>query len=126
MMKMVNLFKCLDVGCTLHNLSITGLLAPLYIPLAGFIYSGEWDGLHGPEEGWLRCTRASLRAGATVSQKCHWRDLFYENSAGVNGVNEHLGAGIAVSSAAKITANLIAPSGALGGLYLIGYLAPEE
>jgi len=48
------------------------------------------------------------------------------NSAGVNGVNEHLGAGIAVSSAAKITANLIAPSGALGGLYLIGYLAPEE
>jgi hypothetical protein len=48
------------------------------------------------------------------------------NSAGVNGVNEHFGAGIAVSSAAKITANLIAPSGALGGLYLIGYLAPEE
>jgi hypothetical protein len=49
-----------------------------------------------------------------------------DNSAGVNGVNENLGAGIVVSSAAKITANLIAPTGALGGLYLIGYLAPEE
>ena len=48
------------------------------------------------------------------------------NSAGVNGVNERLGAGIAVSSAAKITANLTTPSGALGGLFLIGYLAPEE
>lgn len=48
------------------------------------------------------------------------------NSAGVNGVNERLGAGIAVSSAAKITAHLTAPSGALGGLYLIGYLVPEE
>ena len=48
------------------------------------------------------------------------------NSAGVNGVNERLGAGIAVSSAAKITASLTTPSGALGGLFLIGYLAPEE
>ena len=48
------------------------------------------------------------------------------NGAGVNGVNEHLGAGIAISSAAKITAHLTAPSGALGGLFLIGYLAPEE
>ena len=48
------------------------------------------------------------------------------NSAGANGVNERLGAGIAVSSAAKITAHLTAPSGALGGLFLIGYLAPEE
>ena len=48
------------------------------------------------------------------------------NSAGVNGVNERLGAGIAVSSAAKITAILTTPSGALGCLYLIGYLAPEE
>ena len=48
------------------------------------------------------------------------------NSAGVNGVNERLGAGIAVSSAAKITAYLTAPSGALSSLYLIGYLAPEE
>ena len=48
------------------------------------------------------------------------------NSAGVNGVNDRLGAGIAVSSAAKITAHLTVPSGALGGLYLIGYLAPEE
>lgn len=48
------------------------------------------------------------------------------NSAGVNGVNERLGAGIAVSSAAKITAHPTIPSGALGSLYLIGYLAPEE
>ena len=48
------------------------------------------------------------------------------NSAGVNGVNERLGAGIAVSSAAKITAHLTIPSGALGSLFLIGYLAPEE
>ena len=52
--------------------------------------------------------------------------VFTLNSAGVNGVNERLGAGIVVSSAAKITAQLTAPSGALGGLYLIGYLAPEE
>jgi hypothetical protein len=37
-----------------------------------------------------------------------------------------LGAGIVVSSAAKITAQLTTPSGALGSLYLIGYLAPEE
>src|SRR5687768_117297 len=48
------------------------------------------------------------------------------NSAGVNGVNERLGAGIVVSSAAKITAHLTIPSGSLGSLYLIGYLAPEE
>ncbi len=48
------------------------------------------------------------------------------NSAGVNGVNERLTAGIAVSSAAKITAHLTAPSGALGSLYLMGYLAPDE
>ena len=48
------------------------------------------------------------------------------NSAGINALNERLSAGIAVSSAAKITANLTAPSGALGGLFLIGYLAPEE
>lgn len=48
------------------------------------------------------------------------------NSAGVNNVNERFGAGIAVSSAAKITANIVTPSGALGGLFLIGYLAPEE
>ena len=48
------------------------------------------------------------------------------NSGGVNGVNYSFGAGIVVSSAAKITAHLTAPSGALGGLFLIGYLAPEE
>ena len=48
------------------------------------------------------------------------------NSAGVNGSNERLGAGIVVSSAAKITAHLTTPNGALGGLFLIGYLAPDE
>jgi hypothetical protein len=48
------------------------------------------------------------------------------NSAGVNGVNERLGTGIAISSAARITAQLTTPSGALGCLYLVGYLAPEE
>jgi hypothetical protein len=44
------------------------------------------------------------------------------NSAGVNGNNERLSAGIVVSYAARITANLNVPTGALGGLYLIGYL----
>ena len=48
------------------------------------------------------------------------------NSAGINALNERLSSGIAVSSAAKITAHLTTPSGALGDLYLIGYLAPEE
>jgi len=48
------------------------------------------------------------------------------NSGGVNGSNERLGSGIAVSSAAKITAQLTAPSGALSNLFLIGYLAPDE
>jgi hypothetical protein len=41
-------------------------------------------------------------------------------------VNERLGAGIVVSSAAKITAQLNTPTGALNSLYLIGYLAPDE
>jgi hypothetical protein len=74
-------------------------------------------------------TRLSLRienlANPSLIRNVH-NSVLTLNSAGVNGVNEHLGAGIAVSSAAKITANLVAPSGALGGLYLIGYLAPEE
>jgi len=48
------------------------------------------------------------------------------NSAGVSGSNERLGSGIAVSSAAKITASLTTPNGALAGLFLIGYLVPEE
>jgi hypothetical protein len=48
------------------------------------------------------------------------------NSAGVNASNERLGTGIAVSSAAKITAQLTAPSGALSNLFLIGYLVPDE
>ena len=66
MVEMVNLFERLHVGCTLHSFSltyvITGFLAPLYIPLVGFIYSGEWrrDGWDGPEEGCLRSTHGSL------------------------------------------------------------------
>jgi len=48
------------------------------------------------------------------------------NSGGVNGSNDHLGTGLVVSSAAKITANLNTANGALGGLFLIGYLVPEE
>ena len=54
------------------------------------------------------------------------RSVLTLNSAGVNGVNERLSAGIAVSSAAKITAHLTIPTGALSSLYLIGYLVPEE
>jgi hypothetical protein len=48
------------------------------------------------------------------------------NSAGINTSNERLGTGIAVSSAAKITAQLTAPSGALSNLFLIGYLVSDE
>jgi hypothetical protein len=48
------------------------------------------------------------------------------NSAGMNVSNERLTAGIVVSSAAKITANLNTPTGAFRSLFLIGYLAPEE
>jgi hypothetical protein len=48
------------------------------------------------------------------------------NSAGFNVSNEHLTAGILVSSAARITANVTMPTGALRSLFLIGYLAPEE
>lgn len=48
------------------------------------------------------------------------------NSAGVNESNERFGTGIAVSSAAKITAILNTPSGALTSLFLIGYLVPDE
>jgi hypothetical protein len=42
MMEMVNLFKLLYVGCTLHS---SGFLAPLYILLVGFVYSGDWAGM---------------------------------------------------------------------------------
>jgi hypothetical protein len=48
------------------------------------------------------------------------------NSAGVDVSNERLTSGIVVSSAAKITANVNMPTGALRSLFLIGYLAPEE
>ena len=58
------------------------------------------------------------------------RDVFDSvitlNSGGVNGANENLRAGIVVSSAAKITAHLTIPTGALDHLFLIGYLAPDE
>jgi hypothetical protein len=48
------------------------------------------------------------------------------NAGGVAGVNESLGSGFVVSSAAKITVDLTAPTGALEGLLLRGYLAPDE
>ena len=48
------------------------------------------------------------------------------NTAGINNVNESLKSGILVSSAAQIKANLTIPTGALGGLFLIGYLVPEQ
>lgn len=48
------------------------------------------------------------------------------NTAGVNGSNERMTAGILVSSAATIRPTLTTPTGALGGLFLIGYLVPEE
>jgi len=48
------------------------------------------------------------------------------NSAGFNVSNERLTSGILVSSAARITASLNFPTGALRSLFLIGYLAPEE
>lgn len=48
------------------------------------------------------------------------------NSGGVNNSNDRLTAGILVSSAAKIKANLTIPTGALDTLFLIGYLVPEE
>lgn len=58
------------------------------------------------------------------------RDVFDSvitlNSAGVNGSNENLRAGIVVSSAAKITAHLTIPTGALDHLFLIGYLVADE
>jgi hypothetical protein len=48
------------------------------------------------------------------------------NTAGVNNSNDRLTAGILVSSAARIKANLTIPTGALDNLFLIGYLVPEE
>ena len=48
------------------------------------------------------------------------------NAGGVAGVNESLGSGFVLTSAAKINADLIAPTGALEGLLLRGYLAPDE
>ncbi len=48
------------------------------------------------------------------------------NTAGINNSNESLTSGILVSSAAQIRAIMTRPSGGLGGLFLIGYLVPEE
>ena len=48
------------------------------------------------------------------------------NTAGVNNVTDSLTSGILVSSAAQLKANLTIPTGALGGLFLIGYLVPEQ
>jgi hypothetical protein len=64
-------------------------------------------------------------ANPTLIRNVH-NSVLTLNSAGVSGSNERLGTGIAVSSAAKITAHLTAPTGAFSSLYLIGYLAPEE
>ena len=64
-------------------------------------------------------------ANPTFIRNVH-NSLLTLTSAGLNGVNERLGAGIVISSAAKITANLTTPSGALSSLFLVGYLAPEE
>lgn len=73
--------------------------------------------------------RLSLRienlANPSLIRDVH-KSVLTLNSAGVNGMNERLGAGIVVSSAAKITAQLNTPTGALNSLYLIGYLAPDE
>ena len=73
--------------------------------------------------------RLSLRID-NLANPAFIRDVFDSvitlNSAGVNGSNENLRAGIVVSSAAKITAHLTIPTGALDHLFLIGYLAPDE
>ena len=48
------------------------------------------------------------------------------NAGGTAGINESLGSGFVVSPAAKITADLTAPTGALNGLFLRGYFALDE
>ena len=48
------------------------------------------------------------------------------NAGGAAGVNESLGSGFVVTPAARISADLTAPTGALEGLLLRGYLAPDE
>ena len=74
-------------------------------------------------------TRLNLRV-ENLANSALFRNVFDStltlNSAGFNVSNERLTAGIVVSSAAKITANLNIPTGALRSLFLIGYLAPEE
>ena len=74
-------------------------------------------------------TRLNLRV-ENLANPALFRNVFDStltlNSAGMNVSNERLTAGIVVSSAAKITANLNIPTGALRSLFLIGYLVPEE
>ena len=74
-------------------------------------------------------TRLNLRV-ENLANPALFRNVFDSvltlNSAGLNVTNERLTAGIVVSSAARITANLNIPTGALRSLFLIGYLAPEE
>lgn len=74
-------------------------------------------------------TRLSLRV-ENLANPSLFRNVYDSvltlNSAGVDVSNERLTAGIVVSSAAKITANVNMPTGALRSLFLIGYLVPEE
>ena len=74
-------------------------------------------------------TRLNLRV-ENLANPALFRNVFDStltlNSAGFNVTNERLTAGIVVSSAAKITASVNIPTGALRSLFLIGYLAPEE
>lgn len=74
-------------------------------------------------------TRLNLRV-ENLANPALFRNVFDStltlNSAGFNVSNERLTSGIVVSSAAKITANVTMPTGALRSLFLIGYLAPEE
>jgi hypothetical protein len=74
-------------------------------------------------------TRLNLRV-ENLANPSLFRNVFDStltlNSAGFNVSNERLTSGIVVSSAAKVTATLTIPTGALRSLFLIGYLAPEE
>jgi hypothetical protein len=74
-------------------------------------------------------TRLNLRV-ENLANPSLFRNVFDStltlNSAGFNVSNERLTSGIVVSSAAKVTATVTIPTGALRSLFLIGYLAPEE
>jgi hypothetical protein len=74
-------------------------------------------------------TRLNLRV-ENLANPSLFRNVFDStltlNSAGFNVSNERLTSGIVVSSAAKVSATVTIPTGALRSLFLIGYLAPEE